>query len=723
MNDTLFVTVNPVNDAPSQGNETMGPIAEDTPTATTSPNLTANNIDPDGTTTTVTTIVSSSGGGTITITGGGTTIDYTPTLNFNGIDTVVYTVCDNGNPLPVACVNDTLFITVTPVNDTMSQGNETLGGILEDQTGATTSGDLTLNNIDPDGTATTVTAIVSTTGGGIVVINSGGTTVNYTPAPNFNGIDTVIYTVCDAGTPLPIICVNDTLFVTVNPQVDSDGDGVSDDVEIVDGTNPNDPCSLILANQNMTPQALFLTGDCDGDGVANGDEINDGTNIQDSCDYNLVNQVFTNVSAAYLAADCDGDGVPNGLEIDPDGDGVAGPNGTDPQDPCDFNIEDQVFTNVSAAYLAADCDGDGVPNGLEIDPDGDGVAGPNGTGPLDPCDFNIEDQVFANVNAIFLTADCDGDGVPNGLEIDPDGDGVAGPNGTDAQDPCDFNIEDQVFANVSAAFLVADCDGDGVTNGDEIDPDGDGVAGPNGTNPLDLCDFNIENQVFAMVTQAYLDEDCDGDGVTNGLEQDPDSNGVEGPNGTNPQDPCDFNEDDQILANATTVFLDIDCDGDGVTNGDEINDGTDPFDPCSLILASQTLPPSPQWYLLDCDGDGIDNEEEVNNGTDPFDSCNPKPCELIIPQAFTPDGDGINDFLVIVGINYFPENTLVIYNRWGNIVFEVKEYQNDWAGTNNGKLVIGGDELPTGTYYYVLDCKDPNMGENGIYKGYIYIQR
>jgi hypothetical protein len=152
VNDTLFVTVNPVQDAPSQGNETMGPIAEDETTPTTSPNLTANNIDPDGTTTTVTTVVSTTGGGTTTITGGGTTIDYTPAPGFNGVDTVIYTVCDNGTPLPVECVNDTLFVTVTPVNDPPSQGNETL--TVNEDDPPTTTVDLTANNIDPDGTNT-----------------------------------------------------------------------------------------------------------------------------------------------------------------------------------------------------------------------------------------------------------------------------------------------------------------------------------------------------------------------------------------------------------------------------------------------------------------------------------------------------------------------------------------------------------------------------------------
>ncbi|MEY3199745.1 MAG: hypothetical protein RJA13_1703, partial [Bacteroidota bacterium] len=94
--------------------------------------------------------------------------------------------------------------------------------------------------------------------------------------------------------------------------------------------------------------------------------------------------------------------------------------------------------------------------------------------------------------------------------------------------------------------------------------------------------------------------------------------------------------------------------------------------------------------------------------------------ELEIPYAFTPDGDGINDAFVILGIENFPDNELVIFNRWGNIVYEVKDYNNDWVGNSTSKLNIVGNELPSGTYYYILDTKNSNIG---VLKGYIYIER
>lgn len=70
---------------------------------------------------------------------------------------------------------------------------------------------------------------------------------------------------------------------------------------------------------------------------------------------------------------------------------------------------------------------------------------------------------------------------------------------------------------------------------------------------------------------------------------------------------------------------------------------------------------------------------------------------LIIYDAFTPNGDGKNDTWVIESLDEFPDNNLEIYNRWGKLVYQTANYQNDWKGENtNGEL------LPAGSYYYIL---------------------
>ena len=54
--------------------------------------------------------------------------------------------------------------------------------------------------------------------------------------------------------------------------------------------------------------------------------------------------------------------------------------------------------------------------------------------------------------------------------------------------------------------------------------------------------------------------------------------------------------------------------------------------------------------------------------------------EIFIPEGFTPNSDGINDYFEITGIDNYPENELLIFNRWGNLVYKAKPYKNDWNG-------------------------------------------
>jgi gliding motility-associated-like protein len=90
-----------------------------------------------------------------------------------------------------------------------------------------------------------------------------------------------------------------------------------------------------------------------------------------------------------------------------------------------------------------------------------------------------------------------------------------------------------------------------------------------------------------------------------------------------------------------------------------------------------------------------------------------------IPEGFSPNGDGTNDLFVIRGIDRFPANTFVIFNRWGNKIFEASPYKNEWDGKSTSGIRIGGDDLPVGTYFYLLDLGDGSE----IYKGTIYLNK
>ncbi|MFT4761349.1 MAG: gliding motility-associated-like protein/CSLREA domain-containing protein [Paraglaciecola sp.] len=86
-----------------------------------------------------------------------------------------------------------------------------------------------------------------------------------------------------------------------------------------------------------------------------------------------------------------------------------------------------------------------------------------------------------------------------------------------------------------------------------------------------------------------------------------------------------------------------------------------------------------------------------------------------VPNAFSPNDDGKNDTWVIPGIEQFPSSHLRVVNRWGDILFEIRRYQNDWAGVTNK-----GDELPSGTYYYLLVL---DLASEQTYEGTITIVR
>ncbi len=146
---------------------------------------------------------------------------------------------------------------------------------------------------------------------------------------------------------------------------------------------------------------------------------------------------------------------------------------------------------------------------------------------------------------------------------------------------------------------------------------------------------------------------------------------------------------------------------------------------------------------VDAAGDVIDNPEEVEtpndgNAGNVNGDATDDPTVLIfdgvlavsdveIFNGISPDGDGINDYLIIEGINRFPDNTLTIFNRWGVEVYSKEGYDNDpatsFSGISNGRTTIAqGEGLPTGTYYYILQYQIP---EGGVRQkaGYLYINK
>ena len=87
-------------------------------------------------------------------------------------------------------------------------------------------------------------------------------------------------------------------------------------------------------------------------------------------------------------------------------------------------------------------------------------------------------------------------------------------------------------------------------------------------------------------------------------------------------------------------------------------------------------------------------------------------CEA--PNLVTPNNDGDNDAFIVPCLANHPGSSITFFNRWGDEVFRSDNYQNDWQGTYQG------EQLPTGTYYYLLEVNDAS---GTVLNGFLFLQR
>lgn len=92
---------------------------------------------------------------------------------------------------------------------------------------------------------------------------------------------------------------------------------------------------------------------------------------------------------------------------------------------------------------------------------------------------------------------------------------------------------------------------------------------------------------------------------------------------------------------------------------------------------------------------------------------------LFIPEGFSPNGDNNNDYFVIQGLPDNSENSITIFNRWGNKVYHKGNYDNTWDGVPNVSGTLGKNKLPPGTYFYILELK--SSGQKPI-TGFVVLQ-
>jgi gliding motility-associated-like protein len=103
-----------------------------------------------------------------------------------------------------------------------------------------------------------------------------------------------------------------------------------------------------------------------------------------------------------------------------------------------------------------------------------------------------------------------------------------------------------------------------------------------------------------------------------------------------------------------------------------------------------------------------------------------KPSELDVPNVFSPDGDGTNDYFKVTAKS-LKEFKITIFNRWGNLVYEHVQTEDKfewegWDGTIHGK---GNNKAAPGVYYFVIEAIgwDKEKYRGGIYRGFVYLFR
>ena len=446
---------------------------------------------------------------------------------------------------------------------------------------------------------------------------------------------------------------------------DDDSDGVNDDTD----------------NCPLTANADQLDTDSDGIGdvcdscplIANADQLDtDSDGIGDVCDNCLL--------------------IANPDQLDTDNDGTPGSPCGDACDNCPLTFNpDQLDTD--SDEIGDVCDSCPLTtNADQLDTDSDEIG--------DVCD---NCSLTANADQLDTDSDEIGDVcdncplTANADQLDTDSDGIG--------DVCDTDDDnDGVLDEDDNSPLIhnpdqTDTDGDGEGDASDTDDDNDGVL-----DGIDNCPL-IDNADQLDTDSDGIGDVCDpddedGDGVIDGIDNcplidnadqlDTDSDGI--------GDVCD---NCPLIANTDQkdtkgdgigdVCDPDDDDGDGVINATELNDNTDPYDPCSYVALHITLL--------------ITNE--------------PK-CPTVLYDGFSPDGDGVNDTWVIPHIVQYPQSLLLIYNRWGTLVYEKVNSKIDyWDGKRNIGIGWGGKRLPEGLYFYILDLNDGSK----IKKGSVYLRR
>jgi hypothetical protein len=443
---------------------------------------------------------------------------------------------------------------------------------------------------------------------------------------------------------------------------DTDGDGVTDDVEA--GNDPANP------------------PDADEDGVSDAVE----SSTQDTDDDGKVDS---------LDSDSDNDGIPDlaetegGTPRDTDGDGIA-----DHLDPDSDNDSIPDAWEMGTGGTPRDTDEDGIPDYRDPDSDNDGIADrlegtgsgtdTDGDGIDDAFDADTTGQPDMNGDGIGDSAtprDTDNDGSPDYADEDADGDGIAdkfesGVSGTDTDadgidDAADVDSTGGADSNgdgIDDTYVLPDHDADGIPDMFDLDSDNDGYLD---VDEADITDADRDGRADSTTpspdapvdtdgdgTPDYLDLDSDGDGkfdilTSGGVDEDgdgridagedSDGDGIPDSSDPAPRVPGTYTDGD---GDGVADALDIDLDNDGTADdveGSEDSDGDGLPNLADLDSDNDGIPDIVENGGRDIDGDGVaDTLTDANqNGLADIYDAAVGGSEL---RTYDTDGDGFENF-------------------------------------------------------------------------------
>jgi gliding motility-associated-like protein len=657
-------------------------------------------------------------GGTFLVNSDGSYL-FIPTKDFSGaVPTITYTVSDGS-----LTATSTLQLIVNPIND-FPVANPDINAIDEDVTLRVLAAVGLLANdadVDLDPLSViqfTVDGITSNAGimasceGGAVLVNSDGS-YTFTPATNFNGIvPTITYTVSDgiltAASSLKLIVrtVND--LPVANPDINISNEDTTLNVLATAGLLANDfdadKDQLIVAQFSVEgiiwipgATAIFTGGtliinldgsyrytpakDFNGVVPAITYTISDGSQTANSIlrltvrpinDAPIaINDLVTTNQRSAITIETIG---ANDIDID----GFVDPTTiilTDPYNPSNTGKSSRPLVLSNIGTFTIDIAGNLTFTPV---PEFSGLAAIN---------YTLKDNngETSNEGAIDITVqgDNDGDGVLDFQDLDDDNDGILDTteqNGALQRDTDNDGIPD---------YLDLDSDGDGLNDLEEsfsgaIDANNDGIidGAQNGSGTNGLFD-GVEVYKDGGVIN-YKAVDTDNDGILNFQDTDDDGDTM---NSKDEDVNFDGNlKNDDTDQDGVPDYLDADDDGDEIPTKDEL--------------------------MFDCDMDNIMDHLDVT-------SCN------LIPNGFSPNGDGVNDTFVIPELSKYPNFKLEIFNRWGNQVYYYNNNSREsplwWDGFSTGRLTLNNTKpVPVGTYNYIIYF---NNGTRKPISGWVYLNR